>query len=136
MLALYRSGRQAEALEAFRHARRVLLGEVGLEPGPELRHLNDAILRQDPDLDGRPAHRFPARPRRSPRWLLGAAAVAIAAVIALAMTQLSGSGGLVAGVATALLLSAAGVSVLRRRPSMTTRCAPQGSIRSDPSESA
>ncbi len=93
MLALYRSGRQAEALEAFRHARRVLLGEVGLEPGPELRRLNDAILR-DPDLDGPPAQRFPSRRRRSPLWLLGAAAVAIAAVIALAATQLGGSDGL------------------------------------------
>ena len=59
MLALYRCGRQAEALEAFRDARRVLLDEVGLEPGPELRRLNDAILRQDPDLDGPAARSVP-----------------------------------------------------------------------------
>jgi peptide/nickel transport system substrate-binding protein len=47
MLALYRSGRQAEALAAYRHARRVLVDEIGVEPGPELRDMHDAILRQD-----------------------------------------------------------------------------------------
>lgn len=51
MLALYRSGRQAEALAAFREARDVLVDEVGIEPGPRLRDLHDRILRQDPDLD-------------------------------------------------------------------------------------
>jgi peptide/nickel transport system substrate-binding protein len=47
MLALYRCGRQAEALEAYRHARRMLVEEIGVEPGAELRNLHDAILRQD-----------------------------------------------------------------------------------------
>jgi class 3 adenylate cyclase/tetratricopeptide (TPR) repeat protein len=51
MLALYRCGRQAEALEAYRQARAVLVGEVGVEPGPELRQLQEAILSQDRDLD-------------------------------------------------------------------------------------
>src|SRR3954447_20225942 len=91
MLALYRSGRQAEALEAFRDARRVLLDEVGLEPGPELRRLNDAILRQDPDLDGPPARAFGGRVRRRPWRLLAAAALAIAAAAVLVATQLTGS---------------------------------------------
>src|SRR3954451_20927703 len=50
MLALYRSGRQAEALEAYREARRTLVEEVGIEPTPELRELHDAILRQDAAL--------------------------------------------------------------------------------------
>ena len=53
MLALYRAGRQAEALEAYREARRVLVDEIGIEPGPELRSLHEAILRQDPELEGR-----------------------------------------------------------------------------------
>ncbi len=51
MLALYRSGRQAQALQAFRQARSALVEQIGVEPGPELRELHDAILRQDPELD-------------------------------------------------------------------------------------
>ena len=51
MLALYRSGRQAEALEAYRQARAALVEEIGVEPGPDLRRLHDAILHQDPSLD-------------------------------------------------------------------------------------
>lgn len=50
MLALYRSGRQPEALETFGEARRVLSDELGLEPGPELRRLQDAILAHDPAI--------------------------------------------------------------------------------------
>jgi DNA-binding SARP family transcriptional activator len=50
MLALYRCGRQAEALGVYASARRVLIDELGLEPGPELRALERAILRQDESL--------------------------------------------------------------------------------------
>ena len=53
MLALYRSGRQADALEAYRHARAVLVEPSGVEPGPELRRLHEAILRQDSALGRR-----------------------------------------------------------------------------------
>ena len=51
MLALYRSGRQAEALEAYQAARRALVDELGIEPGRELRELHQRILNQDPALD-------------------------------------------------------------------------------------
>ena len=54
MLALYRSGRQADALEAYRHARAVLVEASGVEPGTELRHLHEAILRQDSALAAAP----------------------------------------------------------------------------------
>ena len=55
MLALYRAGRQTEALEAYRQARRTLVEEVGVEPGEELRALERAVLAQDPVLDPPPA---------------------------------------------------------------------------------
>jgi WD40 repeat protein/DNA-binding SARP family transcriptional activator len=51
MLALYRAGRQAEALEAYCAARAALVEAVGAEPGAELRRLHEAILRQDGALD-------------------------------------------------------------------------------------
>ena len=50
ILALYRAGRQKDALEAYRAARSVLVEELGVEPGPALQQLERAILRQDPAL--------------------------------------------------------------------------------------
>src|SRR5262245_10627509 len=51
MIALYRGGRQAEALQAYQSSRAILLEELGLEPGRALQELEQAILRQDPELD-------------------------------------------------------------------------------------
>ena len=56
MLALYRSGRQTDALRVFRDGRRTLVEQLGVEPSDPMRHLHDAILRHDPSLDlGRPS---------------------------------------------------------------------------------
>jgi WD40 repeat protein/DNA-binding SARP family transcriptional activator/class 3 adenylate cyclase/type II secretory pathway predicted ATPase ExeA len=60
MIALYRSGRQRDALDAYQQARRALVDELGIEPGPELRRLEAAILDQDPALD-----EAPTRPRHT-----------------------------------------------------------------------
>jgi DNA-binding SARP family transcriptional activator len=64
MLALYRSGRQADALEAYRSVRTRVSDDLGLEPGQELRELEAAILRQDPSLklDTREPESRPAPP--------------------------------------------------------------------------
>jgi DNA-binding SARP family transcriptional activator/class 3 adenylate cyclase len=51
MLALYRSGRQGDAIEAYQRARRALVDELGIEPGPDLRRMEAAVLAQDPSLD-------------------------------------------------------------------------------------
>jgi DNA-binding SARP family transcriptional activator len=57
MLALYRCGRQADALTAYRTARGTLVDELGIEPGSELQELERAILQHDPSLDLEPARR-------------------------------------------------------------------------------
>ena len=94
MLALYRSGRQAEALQAYQDVRRVLATEAGLEPGPALRDLERAILHQDVALApaARPAA-VTARTRIRSRRLLAAAAVVVVAgvvgVIVFALTPRS-----------------------------------------------
>src|SRR5215469_13519198 len=89
MLALYRCGRQAEALEVYRSARRTLVDELGLEPGPALQRLEQAILRQDTSLElpirAAAAPAVPATPARSaPRgaWVAAAAVIVAAVVVA------------------------------------------------------
>jgi DNA-binding SARP family transcriptional activator len=66
MLALYRSGRAAESLEAYQLARRMMIDELGIEPGRELQRLQRAILASDPSLDP-PAQRLTIPPHRQDR---------------------------------------------------------------------
>ena len=96
MLALYRSGRQAESLAVYRDARETLVAELGLEPGRALQELEQAILRQDPQLGA--SVRRPPRPRAPRRsalliglsgLLLACAAAAAAGIVALT----AGAGG-------------------------------------------
>jgi DNA-binding SARP family transcriptional activator len=72
MLALYRSGRQADALDAYRRARTRLMEELGLEPSPRLRALQSAVLRQDPAVAFEPPdlaarRHLPAQPKLNGR---------------------------------------------------------------------
>jgi DNA-binding SARP family transcriptional activator/pimeloyl-ACP methyl ester carboxylesterase len=67
MLALYRAGRQADALRAYRELRDILVAELAIEPAPELRELHARILRQDPALDGPAAHQESAGPDAVPQ---------------------------------------------------------------------
>ena len=93
MLALYRSGRQAEALDTYQRARRVLAEELGLEPGRTLRELEGAILRQDTELDA--PGRTPATSIKTLRR--GGVLIAIGAVLlllaagAVAVIELTGT---------------------------------------------
>lgn len=83
MLALYRSGRQTEALDEYRRARATLVDELGIDPGPELQRLETSILRQDPALElpraAAPPSGEPPHGRR--RWAIAVAVVAAAAVL-------------------------------------------------------
>jgi DNA-binding SARP family transcriptional activator/ABC-type transport system substrate-binding protein/streptogramin lyase len=87
MLALYRAGRQAEALQVYAETRRRLVDELGIEPGPALRELEQAILRHDPSLS--PARTPAARTRRG---VLSAVAILVAAGIAASVVLLTQGG--------------------------------------------
>ncbi len=81
MLALYRSGRQAEALQVYQDARRTLVEELGIEPGQSLQGLEKAILVHDPSLEP-PVRRHTAvlgtvKARARPRRLLVAGALLV-----------------------------------------------------------
>ncbi len=69
MLALYRAGRQSDALELYRSTHALFLGELGIEPGPDLQNLERSILNHDPELGGRvtPPRSPPGTPRLTSR---------------------------------------------------------------------
>jgi YVTN family beta-propeller protein len=105
MLALYRAGRQADALVAYREARRRLVDEIGIEPGSELRDLNDAILAQDPGLGGAAARKPAAgAPRGRGRVLAVVAVAAVAAIVVVLVATQSSSEGDVAVIPNSVAL--------------------------------
>jgi YVTN family beta-propeller protein len=111
MLALYRAGRQPEALRVYEDARRKLAEELGLEPGEPLKRLQQAILEEDPALEppphaaAEPAKATGARAiavrgsHRGRRWLVLGAAALVAAVAAVAVFEAT-KGGSSAGLAS------------------------------------
>src|SRR5262249_52667221 len=83
MLALYRDGRQTDALARYREGRQTLVEQVGIEPGAELRALEQAILRHDPALAlSAPGETFPPAPPPARRRRVGGLAAAAVVVIA------------------------------------------------------
>jgi YVTN family beta-propeller protein len=99
MLALYRCGRQSEALEVYRDGRRQLVEGLGIEPGPPLRELERAILEQDPSLKATlpllteaPVPAVAGSRRRRRGLLLATAVFAIGGALAVAAVSLTGGG--------------------------------------------
>jgi DNA-binding SARP family transcriptional activator len=95
MLALYRSGRQAEALELFRRTRELFVDELGIEPGPDLRDLEQAMLRQDTDLRLKavaPEETPASRRHRRRRWLLAALVLVVLAAAGVTAALLARNG--------------------------------------------
>jgi DNA-binding SARP family transcriptional activator/streptogramin lyase len=93
MLALYRAGRQADALEVYREGRRRLANDLGLEPSPFLQQLERAVLTHDPALEA-PTRSQSDRARRKGGLLLVAGSVVLlAAVISVSMIELTADGG-------------------------------------------
>ena len=84
MLALYRSGRQAEALQVYKETRRVLVDELGIEPSEKLQQLEHGILVHDPSLDPPSVNRVTAGTRRSRTRVVLAVALLLAVAVAVA----------------------------------------------------
>ena len=96
MLALYREGRQGEALDVYQRTRELLADELGLDPSPELEALERSILIQDPELLAAPrAVRVTAQRRGGRMRVVAGTLVAVAAAIAalIVMTAAGGSPG-------------------------------------------
>jgi predicted ATPase/DNA-binding SARP family transcriptional activator len=90
MVALYRSGRQADALAAYRRARERLIDDLGIEPSPALRELEAAVLAQDPSLEARRRGGGPAEPGGGEAHAAAPASRASAAPVPQPLTPLLG----------------------------------------------
>ena len=93
MVALYRCGRQAEALEAYETTRRLLTDELGIQPGPDLQRLSGQIVRHDPELARKTAPARPASRLTSLRRAAGVAMVAVAVGLIAAVVGLTWESG-------------------------------------------
>jgi YVTN family beta-propeller protein len=121
MLALYRAGRQADALERYQQARRKLIDELGIEPGPALKDLERAILAQDPNLAA-PERVAPAASRRARRrggLLIAAGGAVLLAAIASVALALSGG-------ASAVQVAPNSVAVIDTRSNTVVGAVPVG----------
>lgn len=90
ILALYRSGRQADALRAYATAREHFVEDVGLEPGPELRDLERRVLAHDPTLDWMSRESAPASTRQAPTRVIDAELPAVESRVPVPVSGLVG----------------------------------------------
>ena len=128
MLALYRGGRQADALAAYRAARATLVDELGIEPGATLQELERAVLRQDPALAA-PSGPVPPRAEPAQRTILAAAlepdALDLLLALAAPLAQLSPPRELVVAATVAdagALTATASISERAPRSAARPRC--------------
>ncbi|HUA29251.1 MAG TPA: BTAD domain-containing putative transcriptional regulator [Streptosporangiaceae bacterium] len=125
MLALYGGGRQSDALAAFRDARRVLIDEVGVEPGPGLQRLHQQILDGDPALRAATVAAAPSAPPVVPRQLPGAMAHFVGRVPELSRLDAvaAAAGGSCGAAAIVVLSGTAGVGKTALALQWAHRCA-------------
>jgi hypothetical protein len=132
MLALYRSGRQAEALDTYRSGRKLLADELGLEPGDELRRLEKAILEQDPAIAAPVApKRAELTPEERGRRIMNRSRLAVALGALLLAGAVTGVVLALTGGSEAVMVLANSVAVLDPTTGRITADVPIGGETSD-----
>ena len=121
MLALYRSGRQADALDAYADARRMLVSELGLEPGPALQRLQQSILAQEEELapGGTTRKPEPATERAVVSFVRELEALEVVTSVARALTEGTRREQLLVHVATPLALATATTALTAARDALS-----------------